>query len=231
MISLTNSRIFTVSTEKTTIHIDQISVCPGCDLLLEKMQSGPGHTLICPRCRRRLHKKRQNSVQRTLALATTGMLLYIPANFYPLLTFDVLGTEATSSVYTSTLSMFDQGQNFVGSIVVLTGLVFPLVTLFLLFWISMGLIMGWKAHWIPDFLRWYQHLTEWAMTDVYMIGIFITIIKMSHMAEIEYNIGFFCFMGLVLTTIAAQTSVDKHLFWKLIAGDRDDPEEKKQFYP
>jgi len=218
-----------VSTEKATLYIDQISVCPGCDLLLEKTAPGPGHTLVCPRCRRRLHKNHPDSVHRTLALATTGILLYLPANFYPLLTFDVLGTAATSSVFSSTLSMFDQGQNFVGSIVVLTGLVFPLVTLFLLFWVSMGLIMGWKARWIPGFLRWYQHLTEWAMTDVYLIGIFVTIIKMSHMAEIEYNTGFFCFIGLVMTTIAAQASMEKPLFWKLIEGDRADPEEKKQF--
>ena len=51
------------------------------------------------------------------------------------------------------------------------------------------------------------------MTDVYLIGIFVTIIKMSHMAEIEFNIGFFCFIGLVLTTLAAQSTMDHHLYW------------------
>ena len=222
-------KIHTVPTEQTIMYTDQVTICPGCDLLLETTEPGPGHSLICPRCRQRLHKDRQNSVQRTLALAATGLLLYIPANFYPLLTFDVLGTDATSSVFSSTLSMFGQGQNFVGSIVVLTGFVFPLLILSLLFWVSLGLILNWKAHWIPDFLRWYQHLTECAMTDVYLIGIFVTIIKMSHMAKIEYNTGFFCFIGLVLTTIAAQSSIDKPLFWRRIEGDREDPEEKKRF--
>jgi paraquat-inducible protein A len=168
-------------------------------------------------------------VDKALALAVTGLLLYLPANFYPLLTFDVLGSEASSSLYASTLSMFHQGQIFVGIIVILTGFIFPLVTLSLLFWVSAALTFGWKARWAPDFLRWYHHLTEWAMTDVYMIGIFITIIKMGHMAEIEYDTGFFCFIGLVMITVAAQTVVDKHLFWKLIAGDRNDPGDKKKF--
>jgi paraquat-inducible protein A len=219
-----------VSTEKTTLSIDQISVCPGCDLLLNKIQPTAEFTVVCPRCRHRLHVEKRNSVQTALALAITGMLLYLPANFYPILTFDILGTDATSSVFASTLSMFDQGQSMVGAIVVLTGFVFPLLTISLLFWVSTAILLEWKVSWVPDFMRWYQHLTEWAMTDVYLIGIFITIIKMGHMAEIEYNTGFFCFIGLVLTTIAAQTSVDKHLFWKLIEGDRNDPEEKKQFY-
>ena len=215
--------------DNNIIHSDQVSVCPGCDLLLDKIQPTPGHTVVCPRCLRRLHREHPNSVQRTLALAATGMLLYLPANFYPLLTFNVMGIDASSSLFTSTLSMFDQGQHFVGLIVILTGFVFPLLTLSLLFWVSAGLLMGWKARWMPDFLRWYHHLTEWAMTDVYLIGVFVTIIKMSHMAKIEFDVGFFCFIGLVIITVAAQASIDKGLFWQQIEGDREDPREKKTF--
>ena len=213
-----------------TAYTSEYTVCPGCDLLLSKIQPTADYTVVCPRCGYRLHREHSNSIQMVLALTITGLLLYLPANFYPLMTFDVLGTETTSSLYASTLSMFNQGQSFVGVIVILTGFIFPLVTLSLLFWVSAGLMLGWKARWIPDFLRWYQHLTEWAMTDVYMIGILITIIKMGHMAEIEYNTGFFCFVGLVLITVAAQVSVDKHLFWKLIEGDRQDREEKKEVF-
>ncbi len=214
--------------ENKTIYTSEYTVCPGCDLLLTKIQPTADSTVVCPRCGFRLHREIKQSVQKTLALAVTGLLLYLPANFYPLLTFDVLGTKATSSLYASTLSMFDQGQVFVGIIVILTGFIFPLVTLSLLFWVSAGLTRGWKARWIPDFLRWYQHLTEWAMTDVYMIGIFITIIKMGHMAEIEYNTGFFCFIGLVIITVAAQTVVDKNLFWKLIERDQGNQEEDEK---
>ncbi len=204
-----------------TIHSDQVTVCPGCDLLLDKIQAPPGHTAVCPRCLKRLHREHPNSVQRTLALAATGMLLYLPANFYPLLTFNVLGAEASSSLFTSTLSMFQQGQHFVGVIVILTGFVFPLLTLSLLFWVSIGLLLGWKARWMAEFLRWYQHLTEWAMNDVYLIGVFITIIKMSHMAEIQFNVGFFCFIGLVTVTIASQASIDKSLFWQQLDEDQE----------
>ena len=218
-----------MSAENNTIHSDQVSVCPGCDLLLDKIQPTPDHTVVCPRCLRRLHREYQNSVQKTLALAAAGVLLYLPANFYPLLTFNVLGSDASSSLFTSTLSMFEQGQHFVGLIVILTGFVFPLLTLSLLFWVSAGLLLGWKARWMPDFLRWHHHLTEWAMLDVYLIGVFVTIIKMSHMAKIQYDVGFFCFIGLVMTTVAAQASIDKSLFWQQMEGDREDPREKTIF--
>jgi paraquat-inducible protein A len=151
-------------------------------------------------------------------MAVTGMLLFLPANFYPLMTLRVLGSDTSSSLFSASLSMFEQGQPFVGLIVLLTGFVFPLLTLSLLFWVSAGLFLGWQARWMPDFMRWYQHLSEWAMTDVYLIGVFVTIIKMNHTSEIDFDVGFFCFIGLVMITVAAQTSVDKPLFWKLLEG-------------
>ncbi|MCI5123784.1 MAG: PqiA/YebS family transporter subunit, partial [Candidatus Electrothrix sp. AR5] len=145
-----------------------------------------------------------------------GLLLYLPANFAPLLTFNILGTATSSSLFQSTLSMFDQGEYLVGILVVLTGLICPLMTLSLLFGVSAGLFLGWQQRWMAVFLHWYHHLTEWAMTDIYLIAVFITIIKMNHAATIEYNPGFFCFIGLVATTVAAQASIDNALFWKMI---------------
>jgi len=203
---------------KTTVQTNKFTVCPGCDLLLHEVQPTPGHTVICPRCQRRLHREQPNSIQRSLAIAASGMLLFLPANFLPLMSLHVLGADTSSSLFSASLSMFAQGQPFVGLIVLLTGFVFPLLTLSLLFWVSAGLFLGIKTRWMPDFMRWYQHLSEWAMTDVYLIGVFVTIIKMNHTADIDFNVGFFCFLGLVMITVAAQGSVDKPLFWKLLEG-------------
>ncbi len=200
----------------STSHTARFSLCPGCDLLLEQIKRSTDNIILCPRCRRRLHKPHPNSIARSLALSSTGLLLYLPANFSPLLTFNILGIDSSSSLFTSTLSMFSQNQHLVGVIVVLTGFIFPLLTLSLLFFVSAGLLLNRQADWMASCMRWYQHLTEWAMTDVYLIGIFITIIKMSHMAKIHFDVGFFCFIGLVIITVAAQTSVDKPLFWRIL---------------
>ena len=67
------------------------------------------------------------------------------------------------------------------------------------------------------------------MIDVYLIGVFVTIIKMSHRANIQFDVGFFCFIGLVMTTVAAQASIDKALFWQQMEGDREYPREKISF--
>jgi len=64
--------------------------------------------------------------------------------------------------------------------------------------------------------RYYQHLDEWGMLEVYMIGILVTIIKMLHMAHVEYDVGFYCFIGLLAATLGSAAVLDKNRFWKLI---------------
>jgi len=203
----------------TQAHLTRPILCPDCDLLLAPVDPPPGHTVRCPRCGARLHKWKENSLEKTMALSLTGMLLYLPANFMPLLTFDVLGSDTSASLFTSTISMFEQGQESVGTMVILSGFLIPQVVLSLLFFVSFGLYRGWRSPWMPQFLRWQHHLTEWAMTDIYLIAVLVTIIKMSHSAEIIYNTGFYCLIGLVLATIASQSVMDRRLFWSMLDPD------------
>ncbi len=204
-------------------HTPEPLLCGSCDLLLADVKPPPGHTVRCPRCGKRLHKWKTNSIEKTLAISLTGLLLYLPANFMPLLTFDILGMNTSASLFTSTLSMFNQGQHIVGILILLCGFLLPLLLLSLLFSVSLALNRGGKGPWIARALTSIQHLREWAMPDVYLIGVFVTIIKMSHMAKIHYDIGLFCFVGLVVSTIGALSAMDRRLFWSRLDPEDDSP--------
>jgi uncharacterized paraquat-inducible protein A len=49
-----------------------------------------------------------------------------------------------------------------------------------------------------------------------MVGILVTIIKMYHLAHIQYDAGFFCFIGLLWVALGSSVVLDEHLFWRLI---------------
>lgn len=193
-----------------------VTVCPGCSLILQPVVPQPHQVAVCPRCSQQLYRYKHNAIQKALVLSLTGLLLFIPANTLPLLTFSVLGADTRSSILQACLSLFDQGQYVLGITVALTTLAFPLLVLSGLLLITLGLTRQWQAAWMPEFFRTYHHLTEWAMTDVFLVGVLITIVKMSHTATITLNPGFFCFIGLVLTTVTAHTVIDQELFWSLM---------------
>ncbi len=200
-----------------------ITVCPGCSLILQPITPQPHQVAVCPRCSQQLFRYKHNAIQKALVLSLTGLLLFIPANALQLLTFSVLGTDTQSSIVQACLGLFSQNQYVLGVIVTLTALVFPFLVLSGLLLISLGLTRQWHAPWMPRFFRIYHHLTEWAMTDVFLLGVLITIVKMSHTAVVTLDSGFFCFIGLVLTTIAAQTVVDRPLFWSLMEQNKQKP--------
>ena len=205
-----------METEIQKINISGLIACNGCDLLLEHVEVEPGLALFCPRCGKKLQAPKKNSVDKTLALSITALLLYLPAAFMPLMTLDTLGFEESGSIVDGVVRLYDRGYLFVSLLVLLTSLLFPLVKLSLLFVVSLSFKLKRYPDSLPLLMRSFHHLDRWGMLEVYLIGILVTIIKMYHLANIHYDIGFFCFVGLLLATLCSSTAMDEHLFWDLI---------------
>ncbi|MGE4560878.1 MAG: paraquat-inducible protein A [Desulfobulbus sp.] len=205
-----------------------VMVCPSCSQILQPPRLAPKQVALCPRCSQQLNRYKRHPIQKGLALSLTGLLLYLPANLLPLLTFSVLGLDSHSSIAQACLHMFAGKLYFVGAIVALTTLVFPLLLLTSLLLVTLGLAQGRRSSWMPPLFRAYHHLGEWAMTDVFLVGVLITIIKMAHMASVSLNAGFFCLVGLVVTTVAAQTAIDPQRFWSLMEDSGQQPAELPQ---
>lgn len=193
-----------------------LAACPGCDLLYHEASVPQGKKLRCPRCGTTLRVFVQDSLNKALAMSLTGLLLYIPAVTMPIMTFTVMGLKGTGNVIDAMVVLFEKGYFFVGAMVLLVSLLFPLVKLALLFHVAYSLKMRRYAASLPLVFRAYKHLAEWGMVEVYMLGIIVSIIKMHGMASIHYNIGFFCFSALVLITVGSSVVIDEDLFWKQI---------------
>ena len=193
-----------------------LMACPDCDMLLKEKTAAPGHKIRCPRCNTLIRSVVGDSVSKALATSLTGLLLYLPAMLLPIMTFSIAGMKGTGNVIDAFIVLIEKGYYFVGAMVLLTSIIFPLVKLALLFLVSFALTFKrFKRH-LPGWFRSFNHVSEWGMVEVYMLGILITIIKMHGMAEIHYNLGFVCFSLLVLITTASSVVVDEHVFWRQI---------------
>ncbi len=196
---------------------DDIILCPDCDLLLERVSVEPGSSLVCPRCAAVLESPVKNTVEKTLALTLTGLLMFIPAVFLPIFTLNAAGLVSKGSVFGSSIALLRFGYIFTGIAVLATGVLVPLIKLILLLMISLPLYLGRCTRATARYFRMYKRLDEWGMVEVYMLGILVTIIKLGHMARIHYDTGFFCFIGLLLATLLSSIFLDEHSFWKEIS--------------
>jgi paraquat-inducible protein A len=71
--------------------LSRLTACHACDLLVEKHPLASGSKAACPRCGSTIDEPKLDTVDRTLAVVITGLILYVPAISLPILTMTILG--------------------------------------------------------------------------------------------------------------------------------------------
>jgi len=205
-------------------NFDHLIACPDCDLLMQKADAPAGHSIICPRCGKTISRGSTDSIVKVLALSIAGLLLYLPAILLPLMTMESFGFSDSANIIDSIVSFYKTGYYLVSFMVLLSAVIFPLVLLSSVFIISLQLYRHKYPWYLAKLYRAYLHLEEWAMVEVYLLGIMVTVIKMESSTNVSFNTGIFCFSGLVLLTIAIAATVDHDFFWQTIEAKGQKPE-------
>ncbi|PID75494.1 MAG: hypothetical protein CSB23_02845 [Deltaproteobacteria bacterium] len=193
--------------------IDESIACPNCDLLLPRTETRKGFSRLCPRCGKKLSPRKSQSIKRCLALALAGILLYFPAVLLPLISFEKLGFSGSANVVESIVNFYKNGYYFVAGMSFLSALLLPFLILLSSLLVSLGLYYNRRPSWLRFCFRSYLHLEEWAMLEVYLLAIMVTIIKMADSSTVIYHIGVGIYAALVLIIIAISTAIDKEEFW------------------
>ena len=203
-----------------TIGPEGLVACPDCDLLLkdtkEREGVAPGRKSSCPRCGSVLYSPRKNSVERTLALSLTGLILFFPAMLLPVMTLDAMGLEMATNLVHGIFVLFGSGFHAVAILVLLTGVAVPFIKLLVLFVVSLSIQFKSTSTLPILFFRLYQFLDEWGMLEIYMLGILVSIVKLKDLARLSYGMGLFCFTALLIITVCTAISLDEHRYWSLL---------------
>jgi len=194
-----------------------LTLCDECDLLQRSPPLPPSGSSHCARCGHRLHRHRPNSLDRTLALTLAGLVLFIIANTYPFLSFEMQGQTTQTTLISGVRDLADQGKQLVAAVVLFTSVLAPGLQLLLLLIVLAPLKLGARLppHY-PTLFRWFRTLAPWGMMDVFMIGILVSVVKLSEMATIVPGPSLFAFVVLIFVLAAAQASLDPDIVWERV---------------
>lgn len=132
------------------------------------------------------------------------------------MTFESFGFSDSANLFESVMNFYHNEYYFVSVMVLLSAVILPLVLLVSVFTVTVHIRCKRYPRYLVTLLRAYFHLEEWAMVEVYLLGILVTVIKMVDTTDIGYEPGIFCFVGLVLSNLAISTTIDKNHFWRNI---------------
>jgi len=191
----------------------RLIACPDCDLLQRLPDLSPGASARCPRCDRELWRRRQDSLERTLALALAAAMLYVLANSVPMLGLAVVGRHASTTVLGGARQLWDDGQRMVAALVLLAAVVAPALQIGLMLAIVIGARRERPARWVGTLLRHHPTTRIWSMIEVMLLGVLVALIKIADYATVIPGAALFALGGLVFVLAAMQASFDPREVW------------------
>jgi paraquat-inducible protein A len=191
--------------------------CDTCGLVQAVEPLAPGMVAECTRCGSFLTARRSTgSLQVTAALSLAALVLYVPANVYPIMKMYLHGAYSESTVWDGIKLLMDHHEWAVAIIVFMASMVIPLVKLAGLFSLVVTSGMGWGRR-----LRGRTHLYKfidaigpWAMLDVFLLAVLVALVKLQGWAEILPGTGLFAFTAMVVLTMLASAAFDPKLIWQ-----------------
>jgi len=175
----------------------------------------PAEVHHCPRCGSAMHLRKNDSIQRTLALLITACLLYIPANLYPIMFTDQLGKSEGSTILGGVILLIHHDAIPVALVIFLFSVMVPIGKLLSMFY----LVWTVKRHSrvTPRQRTVMYQVTEfvgkWSMVDVFVVAILAALVHLGGLLAIRPGVAALSFAGVVIVTMIAAESFDPRLIW------------------
>ncbi len=200
------------------LPLENLVACHECDLLMRKPELAHGEKALCPRCGYELYANRYNVVQRSLALVIAALLLFIPANFLPIMQLRSTRAVFARHCLERCCRPFDTGMQSVSVIVFLCSMGIPLLKLLCQLAVLLSIRFDVGRSYGLLLYRIYHHIREWGMLEVYFMGVLVAIVKLADMAAITVGLGLVCFIGMLLIQVWLEVVMSPHQIWQALSG-------------
>jgi paraquat-inducible protein A len=155
------------------------------------------------------------ALHQTAALSLAALILYVPANIFPILHLQMYGASTENTVWEGCVRLFQDGQWIIAMIVFLASILIPLLKLAGLFTLVIFALLDIQS---ARPLRTWIHKTiesvgRWAMLDVFVMAVLVSLVKLQRMATILPGKGLIAFCAVVVLTLLASASFDSRLIW------------------
>jgi len=191
-------------------------LCQACGQMHTFERPGPQMVALCCRCGTTIAKRSPRSLQLTAAFTLAALILYIPANFLPILRLDMYGATSQNTVWDGCVMLYKDGDDLVAAIVFLTSIVIPVFKLLALFFLIVSTRLRFTGLKLPRFrvYRIIDAIGRWAMLDVFALAVLVSLVKLERMATVIPGPGLLSFALVVIFIFLASANFDPQLIWE-----------------
>ncbi|MDA8095804.1 MAG: paraquat-inducible protein A [Betaproteobacteria bacterium] len=193
----------------------RIAACSACGLAQRIPALEPGWEPRCRRCGFRVGPASRGSLAATAAFALAALILYVPANLYPILRMSYYGLYSQSTIWDGVVALYGEREWLVASVVFLASLLIPVLKLAGLFFLAIT-ARSHSPYWRRERVRIFRVIAvmgPWAMLDVFLLAIMVGLVRLGQLATVTPGPGLFAFTLVVVCSTLASASFRPELIW------------------
>jgi paraquat-inducible protein A len=150
-----------------------------------------------------------------MALLWLATLLYIPANVYPIMITDQLGSSLESTILGGVVLLIEMKSYPIAAIIFIASVMVPSGKILMLFYLCRTARKGRAAtaKQLTVAYRITELIGKWSMIDVFVVTILVALVNIGQLLVIRPGIAAVSFALLVIVTMVAAESFDPRVFW------------------
>jgi len=190
--------------------------CDVCNLCVpESLEDQP-----CPRCHRRLRRRKHHAVERTAALVLASFLLCAPAYYFPMsYTLQPNGLH-THRIIGSVILLIHDGYWYLGAIIAIVSIGIPFLKLTGLSWMLLRVRFPARRHLLVR--TWVYRITHrigrFSYTDPFIVALMSPLLAFRGLVDVRPGPAALPFALVVAMTMLAVRSFDPRLMWDATAN-------------
>jgi paraquat-inducible protein A len=194
--------------------------CHECDLLQREVTVPAGGSARCVRCEAVLYRNPSNSLERAFAFACAAAVFFVLANAFPLVGLQVSGELIETTLFGAAKALHAGGMPVLGTVVFITTVVAPLIELVAMLGLLLPLYFGTLPRAGASVFRALRGVQPWRMPEVMLIGVFVALVKLAHLATVIPGIALFSLGAFMFLLAACIATFDPRVLWAKLDDSR-----------
>jgi paraquat-inducible protein A len=164
--------------------------CSRCQATCLDRALEPHQFLRCGRCGEEIKSHSGiAAIHAAWAFATTGLILMILANSYPILNFNIAGNSQDDHMITGILSLSVDGYYPLAALVFFSAIAAPTLHLLAVWYLSAACILNQKWPATPQLLGLAGILESWNLVPVFTISCMLSVVKLATLGTVNWMSG------------------------------------------
>lgn len=197
--------------------------CHECHFPIQLPNLSHKQAAICPRCKFNITIYHDNASQKIIAYALCALIFLCTSLFFDFLSFSANGKHQTIDILGSLVVLIEQDYALLALVQAVCMLILPAYILLSLLYLLVPSTLGYRPPKANAVLAMVFTLLPWAMAEIFLVGVLVSLIKVMSMADVGIGLSFYAYVLFIVFMTSCFLYVDKHQLEQLFAIKKTKP--------